>query len=277
MPGISGFFASFGASGGNFKAGFQGAFTAAAFYGAGQLGEGQYTNGVKLENYQAVVVHGVVGCVTSAASGARCSEGFLSASFSKAATVLKWTPESGAGLIVSAAVGGTAAALGGGNFANGAVTAAFGYLFNCGAHDCWDKAKARLIDSNLEATDHYFNGDGGPAELGDKTKDALRTHPRVLQAEERLAAGATAPFGRFAVDMTDRMYHVGRTPVDYATACAGQSCTTTFTAFVRDGVWDIFTGNDRMGPQGELGGKPYPYKPYTWTKTYPNPNPPPKR
>jgi hypothetical protein len=72
----------------------------------------------------------VVGCVTSAASGARCSEGFLSAAFSKAATVSELTPKGGAGLVVSAAVGGTAAALGGGNFANGAVTAAFGYMFN---------------------------------------------------------------------------------------------------------------------------------------------------
>ena len=81
---------------------------------------------MKLEDYQAVVVHGVVGCVTSAASGARCSEGSLSASFSKAATVLKLTPEGGGGLIVGAAVGGTAGALGGGNYANGAVTAEVG-------------------------------------------------------------------------------------------------------------------------------------------------------
>ncbi len=126
---VSGFFTGFGASGGNFKAGFRGAFTAVAFHWAGE-------ESWALNKTEQTLVHGVVGCVTSAASGARCSEGFLSASFSKAATVNGSTPKGGAGLVVSAAVGGTAAALGGGNFANGAVTAAFGYMFNCLASRC---------------------------------------------------------------------------------------------------------------------------------------------
>lgn len=38
--------------------------------------------------------------------------------------------------------------LGGGKFANGAQTAAMSYIFNCGAHDCWDKAKPVPVSSD---------------------------------------------------------------------------------------------------------------------------------
>ncbi len=105
----------------------------------------------------------MVGWFTFAASGARCSEGFLKAPFSKAATVYKLTPEGGAGLVVSAAVGGTAAALGGGNFANGAVTAAFGYLFNAMSGK-YNKNTGTLMLRDLETEETMsvavFSGDG---------------------------------------------------------------------------------------------------------------------
>jgi hypothetical protein len=60
------------------------------------------------------------------------------------------------GTITSAIVGGTASVLGGGTFANGAQTAAFGYLFNYCAHNgCFD----RRFDFN-DAVDQWRNGNG---------------------------------------------------------------------------------------------------------------------
>lgn len=59
--------------------------------------------------------------------------GFFSAAFAKAATGPIDTRLGGypaAGTVATAVVGGTASRISGGKFANGAVTAAFGYLFN---------------------------------------------------------------------------------------------------------------------------------------------------
>ncbi len=82
---------------------------------------------------EAVTLHGVVGCVSSVASGGKCGPGALSASFSKAmipitGPMANSSPE--AGLFISAVMGGTGSVLGGGKFGNGAMTASFGYLFN---------------------------------------------------------------------------------------------------------------------------------------------------
>jgi RHS repeat-associated protein len=125
---------------GNVQGALQGAFTAAAFAGVGEYlnGSGVFQgNNVYGEGSNApgewsvpgVVLHGVVGCVTSASSGAKCGPGALSAAFSQAALPIKGN-DLISGLIVSSVVGGTASVLGGGKFSNGADTAAFGYLFN---------------------------------------------------------------------------------------------------------------------------------------------------
>lgn len=117
---------------GNVKGGLQGAFTAGMFAGAGNVIAGQAWG------YGAsVALHGVIGCVTSEATGGNCGSGALSAAFSKAmievtGPMVKSDPL--AGLAISSVVGGTASVLGGGKFANGARTAAFGYLFNAGLH-----------------------------------------------------------------------------------------------------------------------------------------------
>lgn len=73
--------------------------------------------------------------MTSAAGGGKCGAGALSAAFSKIAVVNGWSGgDKLSGTITSAVVGGTGSVLGGGKFANGAVTGAFGYLFNYLAH-----------------------------------------------------------------------------------------------------------------------------------------------
>ncbi len=130
------------------------------------------------------------------------------------------------------------------------------------------------IDSTKEATAHYFGGRGEPAALGPKTQALLRNNPEQLRREARIRNGLTTSLsGNYGVDMTFSMFHVGNTRVDYSSTCGSKSCVTDFSAFSQDGYWDI-TGfnNDRMGPGGELpGGHPYPYVPYNWTISYPNP------
>nr|WP_276597615.1 RHS repeat-associated core domain-containing protein [Pelomonas aquatica] len=122
---------------GSVEGGIQGAFSAAAFNAVGDFvnGSGSFAGGDVYgeKSWQAVVLHGVVGCVTSAASGSKCGPGALSAAFSQAALPYKPTDFIG-GTITSYVIGGTASVLGGGKFSNGGATAAFGYLFNHWAH-----------------------------------------------------------------------------------------------------------------------------------------------
>lgn len=130
---ISGF-VSGAITGGSFSSGIQGAFTQGLFFGAGDLisGTGAFAgSGAISSSVAQVAIHGVVGCVTSAAGGGKCGAGALSAAFSKIAVVNGWSgSDKFSGTVVSAVVGGTGSVLGGGKFANGAVTGAFSYLLN---------------------------------------------------------------------------------------------------------------------------------------------------
>jgi RHS repeat-associated protein len=133
-------------SSGNLKGALQGGFTAGMFTAAGDLitqsggFAGSSAGGWGESSWQAVAVHGVVGCVTSVSGGGKCGPGMLSAAFSQSAIDYKnqfadaMGSRLAAGTIASAVVGGTASVLGGGKFANGAETAAFGYLFNALQH-----------------------------------------------------------------------------------------------------------------------------------------------
>ncbi len=89
-----------------------------------------------------VVGHGVVGGASNVAMGGKFQDGFLSAAASAATAVSGLTnpsSQTGKGLgfagrtAIASAAGGTASALGGGKFANGAVTGAFHHLLNAEA------------------------------------------------------------------------------------------------------------------------------------------------
>lgn len=94
------------------------------------------SDGLKLfgsSDAAAFVLHGFVGGIVSAAQGGGFGSGFLAAGVATFAP----TPVDGQGFeaiaegtIESAVLGGVGAVLGGGKFANGAETGAFGYLFN---------------------------------------------------------------------------------------------------------------------------------------------------
>jgi hypothetical protein len=76
-----------------------------------------------------VAGHAAVGCVSSTASGGSCGSGALAAGFSGAIGPILVSYGT-AGVIGASVTGGIGSVLGGGKFANGAVTGAFGYLFN---------------------------------------------------------------------------------------------------------------------------------------------------
>jgi len=111
-----------------------------------------------------VSVHAVAGCASGAATGGGCGPGALSAAFSKAATAVtasyldsKNLGDVTIGVAIHAVVGGTAAELGGGKFANGAQTGAFSYLFNYLSQE----ARARLV-----AAGAFLGGSAGAVAAG---------------------------------------------------------------------------------------------------------------
>ncbi|MCK1383311.1 RHS repeat-associated core domain-containing protein [Bradyrhizobium sp. 21] len=77
-----------------------------------------------------VAGHAAVGCGSSVASGGSCQSGALSAGVTAAARPTINKLDGAAALTANTVLGGVASVAGGGKFANGAVTGAFGYLFN---------------------------------------------------------------------------------------------------------------------------------------------------
>lgn len=116
------------ASGGSLKGALQGAVMAGVMGAVGDNFRGAIEN---------TVAHAAVGCGSAVADGGSCGAGALSGGFSAAAAnanfiQASWGPVGGA--MASAVIGGTASMLGGGKFQNGAMTGAFGYLFNYWDH-----------------------------------------------------------------------------------------------------------------------------------------------
>jgi RHS repeat-associated protein len=93
-----------------------------------------FTTGVGLEAYAFnVTAHAAVGCAAAVASGGKCGPSALAGGVTSAAGPAINGHDFVFGLVANAALGGGVAVLGGGKFENGAITGAFGYLFNaCG-------------------------------------------------------------------------------------------------------------------------------------------------
>ena len=117
----------------------QGAITGGVLHGMGEAA--QSAGFFSAETALHVAGHGVVGGAANAAMGGKFQDGFLSAAASAGAAdagAFGAISGDGAGAVagrtaVAGVVGGTASALGGGKFANGAYTAAFQHLVNAEA------------------------------------------------------------------------------------------------------------------------------------------------
>ena len=131
-----------------------------------------------------------------------------------------------------------------------------------------------VVNSTFEALRHYFWGNGEPAELGPDVQDAVINSRGQQYRYDRIRTGRTPNLDRgvYGVDVErDGAYFVGDTPIEYQTLCRSGRCNTTFTSR-GDGFWDVARDVDRGGPRGELpGGTPYPFLPFYWQRTFPDP------
>ncbi len=143
-----GFAGSLVASGGDFKAAAQGALTGALMGWAGGYSD-------LTENYAA---HAVAGCISGAIDGGAdgCGRGAAAAVVGKFITDNTPNDWGKPGQFAATVVGGgTTSVITGGKFANGAMTSAYGYLFNYCFHegDCDDLLSESFHKIMATATD----------------------------------------------------------------------------------------------------------------------------
>ena len=127
------------------RAGFIAGATAIAFNAIGDITLGPehlMPDFLSPRHFANIAGHALVGCLSSVASGGKCQSGAAAAAAGAAGAPLisEVFPHSKTdggdlmgGTAASAALGGLASVAGGGKFGNGAVTGAFGYLFNAAA------------------------------------------------------------------------------------------------------------------------------------------------
>lgn len=98
----------------------------------------------------------------------------------------------------------------------------------------------------------------------------------TTKIKNRIKTGETNSIeGNWGEDLTNvkNMWFMGKTTVDYQ-ICSGTTTTIVdFTAFARDGCWDIFGAGDTIGPKKEIPfGSPYPFIERSWSISFPNPS-----
>lgn len=218
-------------------------------------------------------LHGVTQGAISDLRGDSFAAGFVSGLASSAAGSHTGDLDTGAAVAITMVAGYISAEAAGGDGLEGAISAAFVFLYNDKGKHGEAAQKKVIINNNQEALDHYLDGNGESVELGPKTKNALRNHPLVQRQSEALRAGTAKNLNdNLSVDMRRKMYHVGKTRVDFSTVCQSRSCTTTYVGFSNDGFWDPIapTGfGDGIGGSWEIyGGIGYRYNTYTWSETY---------
>ena len=133
------------------------------------------------------------------------------------------------------------------------------------------------INNTIEAVNHYYNGNGETVELGKDTQSAIKNSSKVQRQINAIKNDTANKLnGNLEVNLTKKIYHVGKTRVNFATKDKNDIHTITFTGFLfgsdSDGFSDanpIRFGDDRRGPNNELGGKPYDYTPFTWSISLP--------
>lgn len=162
MTGING-----GKIGDMLKAAVVAGITAIAFHGAGLVVKGLEAANEHVAAYVfKVASHAGIGCVSSAASGGSCGSGAAAAAVGAAATPLTAGIVGASrlgGVVASAMIGGVASVAAGGSFENGAVTAAFGYLYNHLGH------MLRGVDAHYQLLDYLKSQPGGARWSGNIT------------------------------------------------------------------------------------------------------------
>jgi RHS repeat-associated protein len=127
-----------------------------------------------------IAEHGAIACFSSVVSGGSCESGALSGAASAGLAPVAGQAGYFGGAAISGLAGGLLSVAGGGKFENGAVTAAFGYLFNAWLHitDVGNDAHQTFLNAAEAAGDQYFGNVwsppnvvswfGGRPDLGDE-------------------------------------------------------------------------------------------------------------
>ena len=141
---------------------------------------------------------------------------------------------------------------------------------------------SKTINSNFSAVMHYYFGNGEPVNIDNFTTSNLFNSSEFKNIHNNVT-NKNKNEGRFSIDMTGIMFHIGRTNGKYRKETNGKSSSITYTVFMNDGFWDPafwsektlgeinkLTNNpytpDGNGPHLELGGTPYNYN--TRERTY---------
>ncbi|MHB8744744.1 MAG: RHS repeat domain-containing protein, partial [Sulfuricaulis sp.] len=152
-----GFVGGFVGSGGNLQAGLYGGITGAVFAGIGQYADMKMTGASGdpwgLQGSSRILAHAVGGGFTNVIQGQKFLPGFMAAGAGQWAGL---APSSDPATLAfrateSAVIGGTASVIGGGKFANGAKTAAYGYLYNAAA--------TGVVNGSLEVISRVRSGE----------------------------------------------------------------------------------------------------------------------
>ena len=143
------------AMGGTFAQGFEAGVLSGVQSGIYDgIGGAESLNGTQIPGLgkgitvERVLAHGLVGGAFARARGDSFESGFASGVFSKltAGRIQENISNKYGGAAASAMIGGTASVIAGGKFANGAVSGAFGYLYNqCGDGGCFTTAEERNV------------------------------------------------------------------------------------------------------------------------------------
>ncbi len=142
-----------------------------------------------------------------------------------------------------------------------------------------------IIDNNYDAIKHYYRGNGETVVLGSKTVNLIKSNKDVQKYISNITSGKTpkpaSPDGKLRVDMEafNRGFHLGQMTFDYKTKCYGKMCITNIIVdddgFVDPNsilpYFETKNKDDGLGPNHELGGVPYDYKPVTWSIIFENP------
>jgi len=153
--GFAGSLLNGGSIGDAFKAGaiggLVGGIAGGLTYGVGSLYQAD-----KIGFWDRALMHGLIQGGSAEAQGGEFRHGFYSGFATATASPISSAAGGGySGAIVAAVVGGTASAVGGGKFANGAVSGAFQYLLNDAQHDRedgWFARKMQALGRGAEAT-----------------------------------------------------------------------------------------------------------------------------
>jgi len=142
-------------------------------------------------------------------------------------------------------------------------------------------ASGPVVNNTKEAINHYFNGKGAAADVGDQSTRELLSSSKFQEKHNKITSQVVEPEGYFSVDLTKETFHIGRTGVDYSVSSNGTSSAVKYTLFTNptfgsDGFWDPdfidekvlgdWFNLDKFKPDGpgpnleRLGGTPYHYK-----------------